>query len=123
MLQSGDWISTTFLGKIDYYNAKPPLNVWLIALSFKAFGINAVSLRLTSVLAAWLTVALLMAWARRWFGAARALVAGLVLSTSFGFIYVHSARTANTDAVFTLLMLLVVTTTTAAEPRPWKGVW
>ncbi len=45
--------------EIDYYNSKPPLNVWLIALAFKLFGANLVSLRLVSVVSAWLTVAVL----------------------------------------------------------------
>ena len=34
MVDSGDWIGTTFLGTLDYYNSKPPLNVWLITLAF-----------------------------------------------------------------------------------------
>ena len=123
MLQSGDWISTTFHGEIDYYNAKPPLNVWLIALAFKVFGVSTASLRLASVVCAWLTVAILMWWTRRIFGDMHALLAGLVLATCFGFIYVHSARTANTDALFTLLMLLVVITLDASEHRPWRRVW
>jgi hypothetical protein len=56
MLAGGDWVVTTFRGQVDYYNAKPPLNVWLIALSFWAFGINLVSLRLVSALSALLTI-------------------------------------------------------------------
>ena len=123
MLQTGDWISTRHLGRIDYYNAKPPLNVWLIALSFKAFGASAATLRLTSVASGWLTVAVLMLWSRRRFGDATALLAGIILSTCFAFIYVHAARTANTDALFTLLMLLVVVTVDTAADRPWRRVW
>src|SRR5262245_4794944 len=46
MASSGDWIGTTFLGSLDYYSSKPPLQVWLVALSFKAFGVGLVSLRL-----------------------------------------------------------------------------
>jgi len=123
MLQTGDWISTRFLGRIDYYNAKPPLNVWLIALAFKSFGVSPASLRLTSVASAWLTVALLMLWVRRRHGDLAGLLAGLVLTTCFAFIYVHAARTANTDALFTLLMLLVVITLDAAGARPVQRVW
>src|SRR5262245_10970493 len=65
MLSSGDWVRTTLLGVTDYYNAKPPLNVWLIALSFKAFGASLTSLRLPSIVAAWSTIALLLWWVRR----------------------------------------------------------
>jgi len=123
MGRSGDMIATTFLGKLDYYNTKPPLNVWLIALSFKAFGMNLVSLRLVSALSAWLTVAVLQEWTRRSFGPAVALFAGLVLATSFGFVWVHAGRTAETDALFALLILLTVVTLWAEQRRPWFRIW
>ena len=119
----GHWIGTTFMGSLDYYNTKPPLNVWLIALSFKAFGSNLVSLRLPSIVAAWLTVAILQIWARRTLGSLVALLSSLVLSTTFGFIYDHAGRSANTDALFTLLVLLAVVTCWAARERPWRLAW
>src|SRR6476469_8466403 len=56
MVQSGNWLVTTFHGDVDYYNTKPPLNVWLIAASFKLFGINLWSLRLPSFMAAFATI-------------------------------------------------------------------
>lgn len=123
MLASGDWIGTTFLGALDYYNSKPPLQVWLIALSFKAFGAGLVSLRLPAIVSAWLTVAVLMAWAWRAFGGAIAVLAGLVLSTCYGFLYVHSGRSGNGDSLLTLLVTLTVVTVWAARDRPWRRVW
>jgi len=123
MSRSGDIIATTFLGQLDYYNTKPPLNVWLIALSFKALGMNLVSLRLVSAVSAWLTVAVLQEWTRRVFGPAVALFASVVLATSFGFVYVHAGRTAETDALFTLLIVLTVVVLWAEQRRPWVRVW
>jgi 4-amino-4-deoxy-L-arabinose transferase-like glycosyltransferase len=123
MFHSGRWIGTTSFGALDYYNTKPPLNVWLITIAFKTFGPSLVSLRLASVASAWLTVFLLQWWARRAIGPAVALGASLVLATAFGFIHVHSGRSANTDALFTLLMLLVVLTLWAARTAPWRRVW
>jgi 4-amino-4-deoxy-L-arabinose transferase-like glycosyltransferase len=119
----GNWIATTFRGALDYYNTKPPLNVWLIAASFQAFGTSLLTLRLASAAAAWTTVLVVLVWGRRAFGAATALLAGLVLSSTYGFIYVHSGRSANTDAVFTLLILLTVVTLWAARDRPWRLLW
>ena len=119
----GFWIGTTFLGALDYYNTKPPLLVWMIALSFKAFGAGLVSLRLTSVLSAWLTVAVLQVWARRRFGPLVALLSSLVLATTFGFIHIHSGRSAATDAPFTLVVLLTVVTLWAEGERPGRRVW
>ena len=123
MVESGDWIGTTFLGSLDYYNSKPPLHVWLVALSFKVFGPGLVSLRLPAIAAAWCTVALLMWWATRLFGRAIGVMAGLVLATCYGFLYVHSGRSGNADALFTLLVTLTAVTVWASRDHPWRRVW
>jgi 4-amino-4-deoxy-L-arabinose transferase-like glycosyltransferase len=123
MVSSGDWVGTTFLGSLDYYNSKPPLHVWLVALSFKVFGPGLVSLRLPAIAAAWCTVALLMWWATRLFGRAIGVMAGLVLATCYGFLYVHSGRSGNADALFTLLVTLTVVTVWASRDHPWRRVW
>ncbi len=52
MLQSGDPINFYFNGKLDTWNAKPPLAIWSICLSYKIFGHNAFALRLPSALCA-----------------------------------------------------------------------
>src|SRR3954470_8079230 len=122
-VKHGNWLATTFQGRLDYSNTQPPLNLWLIALSYKAFGINLFSLRLASALAAWTTVLVLLLWGRRAFGSATALFAGLVLSGAYGFLYVHSGRSANTDALFTLMVLLTVVALWLASDRPWHLAW
>jgi len=123
MAKSGDWIGTTFLGNLDYYNSKPPLNVWLIAFAFKLFGANLISMRLVSLLSACCIVAVLQVWGRRLLGSAIGLLAGVVLATSFAFVYVHGGRSGNTDALFTLLVLLTVVTLAAAQHHPGRMVW
>jgi 4-amino-4-deoxy-L-arabinose transferase-like glycosyltransferase len=123
MQDSGQWVGFTTFGQLDYSNTKPPLNVWLLVLSFKAFGRGIVSMRVPSVVAAWLTVLALMLWARHRFGSSVALVAGTVLATTFGFLHVHSGRQANTDPLFTLLLLLIVITLSVEEHRPWQRLW
>jgi 4-amino-4-deoxy-L-arabinose transferase-like glycosyltransferase len=120
MVQSGQWIGTTFHGSLDYYNSKPPLNVWMIAASFKAFGVGLVQARIPSVICAWLTVLALMWWARRTWGATVSLCAGIVLATSFGFLHVHAGRSANADAPFALAVLLMAITLSVAHDRPWR---
>jgi len=123
MLCNHQWLATTFRGSIDYYNTKPPLNIWLLALSFKAFGPNLISLRLPSILSAWITVLVLQLYAKRTFGPLVSILSSLVLATSFGFLYDHAGRNANTDALFALLVLLTVVTLWAARDRPWLVLW
>jgi 4-amino-4-deoxy-L-arabinose transferase-like glycosyltransferase len=123
MLHSHDWIGTTFRGSLDYYNTKPPLNVWLIALAFKVIGPTLLSLRIWSISAAWLTVAIFQRWVRKTRGPEVALAASLVLSTTFGFIYDHAGRSGNTDALFTLLILLTVVTLWSSQDRDWRLAW
>jgi 4-amino-4-deoxy-L-arabinose transferase-like glycosyltransferase len=123
MLHNRQWIGTTFRGSLDYYNTKPPLNIWLISLAFNAFGPNLITLRLPSIISAWLTVAVLQEWTRRALGPVVALLASLVLATSFGFLYDHAARNATTDALFTFLVLLTIVTLWASRDRPWRLLW
>ena len=123
MLDGGSVVVTTIGGEVDYFNSKPPLNVWLIAGSLRMFGRSLLALRITGVAAAWTTVAVLLFWAHRRIGHDAAVFAALVLSTSFGFLHVHSSRSANPDALLTLLLLLTVITLDAAATRPWRRVW
>jgi 4-amino-4-deoxy-L-arabinose transferase-like glycosyltransferase len=123
MAQGGGWIGHTFHGALDYYNTKPPLNIWLISAAFNAFGVGLVSLRLSSVTAAWCTVTVLIWWTQRAFGEALSLSAGLVLSTTFAFFYVHAGRTANADALNTLLILLAVVVEWQAREARWRLLW
>src|SRR5690242_11692576 len=82
MLDSGDWV-TARLDGIAYLE-KPPLKYWMIALSFRAFGIHDWAARLPTALAAvllcWIT-ARFGTWA---FGRRAGLYAGLCLATSVG---------------------------------------
>jgi 4-amino-4-deoxy-L-arabinose transferase-like glycosyltransferase len=120
---SGHWIAHRLMGAVDYYNTKPPLNIWLIAGAFKLFGISLWSLRLTSAISAWLTVLTLQMWARRVAGTTAALVSSLALATMFGFLHTHSGRSGDTDALLALLMLLTVVTLETAWRRPSRYIW
>jgi 4-amino-4-deoxy-L-arabinose transferase-like glycosyltransferase len=123
MLQNDEWIATTSGGRLDYSNSKPPLNVWLMALSMKSFGISLVSIRVASVIAALLTVLVLLLWTWRRFGPRVSVLSALVLSTTFGFLYVHSGRSGNPDALLTLFMLLIVVVLDGASARPSLRIW
>jgi len=123
MLASGNLAATTIFGELDYFNSKPPLNVWLLATSLRVFGPSLLSLRLAAIASAWLTIVVILIWGWRRVSPVAGLFAALVLSTSFGFLQLHSGRSANPDALLTLLLVLIVVTLDAAAARPWRRVW
>lgn len=66
MLESGDWISPQ-LNYVLFLN-KPPLLYWLIAVSYKLFGVNEAAARLPGVLVMLVTLLLLYHLGRSLFG-------------------------------------------------------
>lgn len=56
MIQSGDWWTMRLNGELDF--DKPPLFIWLLALSFKIFGANDVAAKIPGVLLGWATIVL-----------------------------------------------------------------
>jgi dolichol-phosphate mannosyltransferase len=100
MAQNNEWIVPT-LNQRPYYD-KPPLLYWLTAGSFKLFGAKEWAARLIPASAAWLTVLLLVTVARRHVGAQAALLSGLVLVLTTGFM--QCGRLLLTDSLLTLLV-------------------
>ena len=123
MLQSHEWVATTSGGVLDYSNSKPPLNVWLLALSMKTFGVGLASIRIASVAAALLTIVILLVWSWHRVGPRVGVLSALVLATTFGFLYVHSGRSGNPDALLTLLVLLIIVVLDGASARPYRRIW
>lgn len=104
MSQNNNWIVTHYWGEPDMWNTKPPLMVWLMALSIKIFGYNELAVRLPAALASVGTCLLLY-----WFAARRlqkpllGILAVLVLITAPGFMLEHVARTGDYDALLICL--------------------
>src|SRR4051812_30737006 len=106
MVETGDLLVTRYDGKPEVWNTKPPLQIWLEALSVKLLGIQSLAFRLPSALAALATVLLLFVFARRelanlWW----ALLTALVLLTSTEFVLTHVARNGEYDALLVLCLL------------------
>ncbi|MEP6714560.1 MAG: glycosyltransferase family 39 protein [Terriglobia bacterium] len=82
MLQSGDWV-TARLDGVKYLE-KSPLKYWMIAVSFRIFGVHdwaaRIPIALATILLCWL-VARMAGWA---LGPRAGLYAGLSLATSMG---------------------------------------
>ena len=96
MLTSGDWV-TARLDGVPYLE-KAPLIYWLIAASFKKFGVTDWAARIPMVVAAialaWLTAAFGM-WA---FGRRAGFYAGLSISTCFGLFLFTAGSDPRRDA-------------------------
>ncbi len=120
MLQSGDWV-TARLDGIAYLE-KSPLKYWMVAVSFRIFGVHdwaaRIPLALAAVLLCWVT-ARFGAWA---FGPRAGMYAGLILATSIGlFLF---TRILIPDVILTLTITLALWGMLRAidegEPRPTR---
>jgi 4-amino-4-deoxy-L-arabinose transferase-like glycosyltransferase len=125
MSQNGISLVTTYAGAPDHWNTKPPLLVWLMALSIKSFGPTEFSVRLPSVLAALLTSVMVFAFCTsRLKRPAAGFAAVLALFCSAGFVQWHGARSGNYDAalaLFTTIYLLAGYLCLAERPSPSRG--
>ena len=101
---------------------KPPLALWPMALTARAFGLSSWTLLIPQALEGIATVGLLYATVRRSTGSAGAgLVAGAVLAVSP--VAVLMFRYDNPDALLTLLVVLAAYATTRALGPPADARW
>jgi 4-amino-4-deoxy-L-arabinose transferase-like glycosyltransferase len=122
MLQNRSFIVTTYAGQPEYWNLKPPLGYWLMALSFWLFGPTTFAMRLPSAICGIATVALSMSISRRWLGRRASLLTGLLLATAYGFLTNHGARSGDLDAALTLLLLVATLEVARLGESPWRMV-
>ncbi|AGY58131.1 ArnT family glycosyltransferase [Gloeobacter kilaueensis] len=101
MLRTHQWLGSVFLG--GPWFEKPPLNQWLIAISFQLFGISEGSARLPSLLAAVAGVLLTYGIGRMLLAPRPAFVGALVLPTVY--LWMFYGRMAVTDVLLTAIEL------------------
>jgi 4-amino-4-deoxy-L-arabinose transferase-like glycosyltransferase len=82
MFVTGDYV-TLHINGVRYLE-KAPLPYWLVALSYKLFGVNEFSTRLPMVLSVMLLGLLAFHWGRRGFGERTGIYAGLFVYTCAG---------------------------------------
>jgi 4-amino-4-deoxy-L-arabinose transferase-like glycosyltransferase len=98
MVDRGDWILMHFNGEV--YGDKPPLFFWLIALSSYLWqGFTSFSVRFPSAFFGTLTVFLTFLLGRRLYSYRTGFFSGLILATSYQFVYLSTR--ANIDATLT----------------------
>lgn len=120
MIRSGDYIVSTYQGEPDYWNLKPPLSYWLIALGYRMFGYNAFALRFFSALAAFAASFALAFWGYRRWGRLAGLGILLLVAANATFYGHHFARYGDADSqyqlFFTLSMLCLLN---SSRNRRW----
>lgn len=106
MLKRGDFIVNTYGYQNDYWNLKPPLSFWAIALGYKIAGFNPLGLRLYSASAALLTILAIALFVRYKHNGIASLISALVLVTTPQYIVIHCARTGDADSLFVFFFTL-----------------
>jgi 4-amino-4-deoxy-L-arabinose transferase-like glycosyltransferase len=86
MLQRGDLVVPVLQG--EPYLDKPPLQYWLVAASYRLFGVSEAAARLPSALAVHATLLLVYLFGRRLLGERSALAGALTLLVAPGFVVV-----------------------------------
>lgn len=105
ILKSNDWIVLTYGGQPDLI-AKPPLGTWLIALSFKFFGVTEFALRFWSALFGVATILLVYFFGKEIKNNCVGLFSAIFLLTTVNFIGYHGARTGDYDVILTFFITL-----------------
>jgi 4-amino-4-deoxy-L-arabinose transferase-like glycosyltransferase len=103
MYKNHDYMVTYYEGKPDLWNTKPPFLIWSQVFFLKTLGVNVLSIRLPSAIAALMTCIALLIFSIRylkqfWFG----FIGIVVLVTSQGYIDIHVTRTGDYDSMLTL---------------------
>lgn len=104
MLRHGEWVVPTLQG--EPYLDKPPLLYWLVALSYRVFGVSPEAARLVPALCVHLTILAVYVLGRRSVGERAAFWAAVLLSVAPGFVGV--ARLLLLDGLLTLCVTLSV---------------
>jgi 4-amino-4-deoxy-L-arabinose transferase-like glycosyltransferase len=124
MISSGDWVTARLDGVA--YLEKAPLVYWLIAISYKVFGVHdwvaRIPIALSSMALAWLTAAMGI-WA---FGKRAGLYAGLCMSTCIGLFLFTRILIPDVMLTFTIALamwaLLRAVDEEETRPRLWAAI-
>jgi 4-amino-4-deoxy-L-arabinose transferase-like glycosyltransferase len=104
ILSGGDWLIPHLNGLV--YLEKPPLQYWLSALTFEAFGQSEASARLWTGVFGYLSLCLVYAIARRLWGRDAALMAVMLTASSILFVLLGHQLTLDMGLSFWLLASL-----------------
>lgn len=121
MLENGDYVNYFKAGRVEMWNAKPPLAVWAIVLSYRVFGQNEFALRFPSALAILFLVMISFEWLRRNHDLLWSFLISAAMLSVTGILGHHTGRTGDTDAILILWSFLYCIFLFEYAKRPrWK---
>ncbi|MGE5415094.1 MAG: ArnT family glycosyltransferase, partial [Syntrophomonadaceae bacterium] len=101
MLENRDWLVPLYRG--EHFLDKPILPIWVVVASYRIFGVSVFAERMPAALAGLATCLLLGLWVGRRSGRRAGVLAALILS--FSFLFVFTGMTFVADAFLTLAIL------------------
>jgi len=104
ILKRGDIVNLWWNGKV--FTDHPPAGFWLVALSYKLFGISDFSARAAQAISGILTLVLVFFLGKKLFNRFTGVFAALALSSSPWFVF--RARSGNLDAILTMFFVLTI---------------
>jgi 4-amino-4-deoxy-L-arabinose transferase-like glycosyltransferase len=107
MLQTGSlFVPYNYHNHPDFFNTKPPMAIWLMALSMKLGGINELAVRLPSALFGLFTIVLLFIFCASILKSLQAAIfSSLALIAAGGYMREHVARTGDMDTQLAFWLL------------------
>ena len=105
MVETNDWITPYFDYNVPFWG-KPPLFIWMSAISFKLLGINEFAARLPALLSSLGTLWLTWKLASFQLGRNGGKLATLILTTSAMFLVLSGALLADPIMVFSITLVL-----------------
>lgn len=106
MIKNNQYIINTYAYENDYWNLKPPLSFWAIALFIKVFGVSMFSIRFYSAISLLILTILIGIFVLKRYGKIESVVSLLSFSASTQLYVKHVGRHADADALFILLFTI-----------------
>jgi outer membrane protein assembly factor BamB len=103
MIKNGDYLNPWAFGDLSFYLSKPPLNMWLMALSYQVFGINNFASRLSSAVFGVLSLIVVFYLGKKLYNSYVGFLSAIILGTFTTFFLF--ARHAMTDVPFVSFIL------------------
>lgn len=106
MIKNNEYIVNTYAYEKDFWNLKPPLSFWLIALFIKIFGVSIFAIRFYSAASLLITTIIIAVFMLRKYGKMESIISLLGLCASIQLYVSHVGRHGDADALYLLLFTI-----------------